>query len=381
MKIAFVCPSISRTLGGIFEIERKLAQSLVEIPETSIDVLGVEDEHTWADLPAWRPLQPQYFPSTGRPVSFRYSSSLERAILANDSNLLHMHALWTHNSVIVNKWVQRWKRPYLITANGMLDQWAVRNSGWKKRIALALYERKCLNRAACIQVNSQNEHDSVREFGLRNPICIIPNGVDLPERKEEAPSPWADLPPGQKVLLYLGRLHPKKGLVNLLKAWNQAATPPDWTLAIAGWDQGGHETELKTLASSSVIFLGPRFGKDKALCYQNCDAFILPSFSEGLPIVVLEAWSHARPVLMTPECNLPEGFSSNSALRVQPSVSSITEGLQKLFAMSDEERESMGARGLALAKKRFTWPQIAADIRSVYAWMLGAGPKPSCVVE
>ncbi len=255
MRIAFVCPSISRTLGGIFEVERKLAQSLVNIPDTSVDVLGVEDEHTQADLPEWGPLQPQYFPSTGRPASFRYSSGLQQAVLANDSNLLHMHALWTHNSLIVNKWVQRWKRPYLITPNGMLDQWAVRNSGWKKRIALALYERRCLNRAACIQVFSQNEHDSVREFGLRNPICIIPNGVDLPTSKEAGPSPWPQLPSGQKVLLYLGRLHPKKGLVNLLKAWNQVAAPPNWTLAIAGWDQGGHENELKTLAQSSVIFL------------------------------------------------------------------------------------------------------------------------------
>ncbi len=84
---------------------------------------------------------------------------------------------------------------------------------------------------------------------------------------------------------------------------------------------------------------------------------------------------------MTPACNLPEGFSLNAAVLIEASVASIAEGLQTLFAMSDSERESMGASGLALAKKRFTWPQIAADIRSVYAWMLGAGPKPSCVVE
>lgn len=380
MKIAFICPSISRALGGIFEVERKLAQSLTRIPETSVDVLGVEDEHTRADLPEWLPLQPQYFPVSQPPASFRYSSGLERAVLSSTADLLHMHALWTHNSVIVNKWAHRTKRPYLITPNGMLDPWAVRNSGWKKKIALALFERQCLQNAACIQVFSQGEYESVRQFGLKNPICIIPNGVGLPPALEQSSPPW-EVPPNRKVLLYLGRLHPKKGLINLLNAWNQL-NPSSWTLAIAGWDQAGHEAELKKLAlQDSVIFLGPRFGNDKTACYHHCDAFILPSFSEGLPIVVLEAWSHAKPVLMTPECNLPSGFQSNAALCIQANVDSIAAGLQKLMAMSNSDLEAMGQNGLALAQNQFTWPKIATDLRSVYAWMLNAGPKPSCVVD
>ncbi len=323
--------------------------------------------------------------------SFRYSSGLGNAVLQNDADLLHLQALWTHNSVIVNNWTKRWKRPYLITPNGMLDQWAVRNSGWKKRIALALYERKCLQGAACIQVNSQNEYNSVRQFGLSNPICIVPNGIDVPQQREEMPAPWnGRISPDQKVLLFLGRLHPKKGLLNLLKAWGERASHKNgsspWTLVIAGWDQDGHEGELMKLASrlqlnSSVVFLGPRFRTEKLACYQNCDAFILPSFSEGLPMAVLEAWSHAKPVVMTPACNLPEGFSNNAAVKIEPTVDSVAHGVQKLFAMSDSQRQSMGASGFELAKNRFSWSKIAADIRSVYSWILEAGPKPSCVVD
>jgi poly(glycerol-phosphate) alpha-glucosyltransferase len=212
---------------------------------------------------------------------------------------------------------------------------------------------------------------------------------------------------GRKVLLYLGRIHPKKGLVNLLKAWKQTLNSQlstnNWLLAIAGWDQGGHETELKQLATelgitwhdlrehrtsniehptsneASLLFLGPQFGDDKSACYRDCDAFILPSFSEGVPMVVLEAWAYGKPVLMTPECNLPEGFAANAAWRIEPSVESIAQGLQELFRTPHSALRTLGDNGRALVASRFTWPKIAADMRSVYEWVLGSGPKPECV--
>ncbi len=247
--------------------------------------------------------------------------------MSADADLAHLHALWMYNSLVISEWAQKRKRPYLITPNGMLDPWAVRNSGWKKRIAFALYERKCLHNAACIQVNSEAELDSVRAFGLRNPVCIIPNGIDLPESSErtQAPPPWAQqVPTGNKVLLYLGRLHPKKGVVNLLNAWGQVIASDGWTLAIAGWDQLNHESELRKLAADlnlgQVVFLGPQFGGAKSLCYQHCDAFILPSFSEGLPMTILESWSYSKPVLMTSACNLPQGFAQQAAIQIEPSA-------------------------------------------------------------
>jgi glycosyltransferase involved in cell wall biosynthesis len=396
LKIAFLCPSISRTSGGIFEIERKLAHGLARLPVTTLEIFGPSDKYTEEDLPAWSPLKPRHFSYRG-PSSFRYSAGLRRALLTTDIDLVHMHALWMHNSIVLREWAQRWKRPYIVTANGMLEQWAVRNSSWKKRIALAFYERNCLNGAACIQVNSEAEYQSVRRFGLRNPVCVVPNGTDLPERVgriEEDPEPgtlWNGLiPPGRSVLLYLGRLHPKKGLLNLIKAWKHATAAKgpssSWVLAIAGWDQNGHQAELKNLASelqlhSSVAFLGPQFGEAKSECYRNCDAFILPSFSEGLPMVILEAWSHGKPVLMTRECNLTDGFCADAALRVEPSVNSIEDGLRTLFAMPTGARDAMGQRGLTLVKNKFTWAKIAVDMRSVYAWILGRGPRPECVVD
>jgi len=181
-----------------------------------------------------------------------------------------------------------------------------------------------------------------------------------------------------KTLLYLGRLHPKKNISNLIRAWNetfesQRAGGDRWVLAIAGWDQGRYESELKSIATRpSVVFLGPQFGIQKAECYRTCDAFILPSLSEGLPMVVLEAWSYAKPVLMTPECNLPEGFSAKAAIQVGSSSDEISAGLKQLVEMSDNDRAVMGTCGRTLVATKFSWSGVGQQMRRVYEWMLGA---------
>ena len=96
-------------------------------------------------------------------------------------------------------------------------------------------------------------------------------------------------------------------------------------------------------------------------------------------MAVLEAWSYGLPVLMTPECNIPEGFAAEAALRIEPNVTSIAHGLRQLTAMSPSERAAMGQRGRALVEKRFTWPRVAEEMHSVYEWILGKGPEPSCL--
>jgi glycosyltransferase involved in cell wall biosynthesis len=130
----------------------------------------------------------------------------------------------------------------------------------------------------------------------------------------------------------------------------------------------------------SVVFLGPQFNEAKTACYRNCDAFILPSFSEGLPMVILEAWAYGKPVLMTPQCNLPEGFAADAAIRIEPNAESLAQGLHTLFQSSISDLQSTGARGRALVAGRFAWPKIATEMKSVYEWVLGGGAKPECVV-
>lgn len=230
----------------------------------------------------------------------------------------------------------------------------------------------------------------MRSYGLKNPICIIPNGMTLHTIERSSRPVWhKQVQANKKTLLYLGRIHPKKGLANLLRAWavcNGCKTSPaaDWELVIAGWDQGSHQQDLLTLVetlgiSNSVHFVGPQFGDEKSTSYSYADAFVLPSYSEGLPMVVLEAWSYGLPVVMTPECNIPEAFQHGSAIEVATNFESISGGLDRLFNLTSTQRLEMGARGRSLVEDRFVWSVIGSQMAGVYDWILGSGPRPACV--
>jgi poly(glycerol-phosphate) alpha-glucosyltransferase len=475
MHLAVVTASISRVAGGLFHSVRSLSQTLGRLPDTCVTVLALEDQFSAADGSVWKPLQPKVFQPIG-PRAFGYAAPLSDHLLAGPWDIAHTHGLWQYPSVAVSGWGGRLKKPYLISPRGMLDAWALNNSRWKKRVAGWLFENQHLRHAACIHALCQSEADSIRAYGLKNPICIIPNGIDLPEirgqgtrdeggnlkleRAGEGRIPFDAFisrdqltdslkalfsvkQSGRKVLLFLSRIHPKKGLINLLCAWAAVQRSgirgqgSEWMLAIAGWDQGGHEAELKQLAtdlsikwadlrgrdeggnlkleemhkdrtsdfrpqpssfpsdsclptsdlrplsseSCSLLFTGPLFGPDKDAAYRACDAFILPSFSEGLPMAVLEAWAYAKPVLMTPECNLPEGFAADAAIRVETSAESIQNGLESLFRLLPSELCLLGSHGRSLVANRFSWSQIASQMHEVYTWLLGGGSKPDFLVD
>jgi poly(glycerol-phosphate) alpha-glucosyltransferase len=387
---------------------------LAEIPGVQAKVLTLRDAFTEADMPEWHPIMVRAFPTIG-PPQFGFSPKLARALLETDADVAHVHGLWMYPSVCALKWQCWTRRPGIISPRGMLDAWALNNSWWKKRVAGWLFENRHLRQAACLHAVCDAEAQAIRAYGLKNPIAIIPNGVDLPDVRtanaERQMSNWQPvIEGGRKILLYLGRLHPKKGLVNLLRAWARVSPERgvrhgEWALAIAGWDQGGHEVELKQIAtelairwadirairsevgnqkseieSASVLFLGPQFGPDKDVCFRACDAFVLPSFSEGLPVAVLEAWAYGKPVLMTPQCNLPEGFATGAAVRIEPNPESIARGLEELFRTPGPALRALGANGRSLVASRFAWSQIARDMKSVYEWVLGGGPRPNCAV-
>lgn len=401
--------SVSRADGGIFEAECALQRELFMGQGVHVNVIGLRDQFTDEDACRWLPLEVQAVNASG-PGALGYSADLLGA-LDPKADLLYAATLWKYPSWAALQWAERTGKPMLVAPHGSLDAWALRNAAWKKRIAAALFKNRQLHKAACLRALCQSESDAFRAYGLTNPIAIIPNGVALPEMHKL--STLDSRPSTQRKLLFLGRIHPKKGLPNLIGALKKAldARPstldsPIWQLVIAGWDQGGHEAELIQLCEelglkskklkveserkaidsrlstldSDVIFHGPAFGKEKEELLRNADAFILPSFSEGLPMSVLEGWAYGLPVLMTPECNLPDGFDADAAIRIETGAESISEGLCTLFSMNDADRMTMGAKGRELVKARFTWKSVAAQMREVYEWMLGGGPAPECVV-
>lgn len=368
---------------------RSLSRFLQNEHDIHVDVVSVEDEFSTEDRAQWGDSSVHLV--APKHASFRYAPELSRQLASLTPDLVHTHGIWTYLSLATVRWSKSngrvTPRPYLVSTHGMLDPWALHNSRWKKIIAAFVFERRHLENAACIHAFNQAEAAAIRAFGLRNPICVIPNGVEVhASNGADRTPPWgADLAGGRKVLLYLGRLHPKKGLSILLRGWKEALKRErGWVLVIAGWDQGGHRGELEQLArelkiTDSVQFVGPLFGEARETAYQNANAFVLPSLSEGQPLVVLEAWSHARPVLMTPECNLPEGFEKRAAIRMNTTVEGAAEGLRKLFALDESALHGMGCRGRDLVVANFSWPQIASQMFAVYNWLVGCSSVPDCV--
>ena len=372
---------ISRRAGGLFYAVGSLCKEL-KSGGVSLSVYGSKDSFVAEDINAWAPVPVVPYKTFG-PIdsSFR----LRHMLSGNSADLIHVHGLWLDDQWTALQWQKKTGKPVVISPHGMLDPWAVRNSAWKKKLVGWVFANESLRKASCIHALCQSEAESIRAYGLRGPVAIIPNGVDLP--KIETSSSKPQTPNEKKQLLFLGRIHPKKGLKELIDAWvmEHGAWRREWQLVIAGWDDGGYEQGLRNQvnelgAGDSIKFAGPKFGNEKEALLRSADAFILPSLSEGLPMSILEAWSYGLPVMMTDFCNIPEGFHHAAALRIEPNAASIAHGLAQLRTMSNTDLGAMGAKGRELVERQFTWDKIARDMKAVYEWCLG-GEKPACIQE
>jgi poly(glycerol-phosphate) alpha-glucosyltransferase len=231
----------------------------------------------------------------------------------------------------------------------------------------------------------------MRKIGLRNPIAVVPNGVEMPvERRGRIEAFESRFPAcaGRRRMLFLGRIHPKKGLPHLVEAWaavrrDAPRAAAEWVLVIAGPDQLGHSHDVAQLVRErglgrDVFFTGPLYGEDKEEALAAASAFVLPSFSEGFSVAVLEAMVRRLPVLVTCQCNLDvEAFGGG--ILAEPNAKSVERQLLHLFEMSPGERNEMGDRGRREVEARYTWPQVARDLLEVYGWALGQDSRPACV--
>lgn len=389
MKVGVVTASLSRLAGGVFESVRGQTITTSRAPGVKLQVIGISDPMTTQDLPEWGPVEVIVCDRLG-PARFGYSPDLIAAVASANPDILHFHGLWTYQSLASNFLFKRSRRPYIVSPHGMLDKWALNHSYLKKAFAWALYEKKNLSHAGCIHALSESEAESIRQLGFKNPIAIIPNGTTLSDiyKGEPAPSCKPSQGTNEKYVLYLGRLHPKKGLRELILGWNSMSRieREGWRLLIAGWSENGYDHVLKELVrdlglANQISFIGSQHGNNKFTCLKNASAFILPSFSEGLPMAILEAWSCALPVIMTENCNLLIGFRRNAALECKPNADSVARALVGLFKMSDSQRTALGQRGRQLVEEEFTWSKVSEDFVAVYRWLTCTGPRPDCVHE
>jgi glycosyltransferase involved in cell wall biosynthesis len=302
------------------------------------------------------------------PRSFAFSPNLLDILRQERPDLLHLHGLWSYGSIATQFWRRQTGKPVVISAHGMLDPWALQQHALKKWIGGAAYEWSNLRHASCIHALTEGEAKAISMLGFRGRVEVIPNGVDL---MAAADAPYS----GTRKLLYIGRLHPKKGLAETLMAWTLfqrqlSIAPSRWQLIIAGWDDGGHLNSLRQLAegyglSEHVQFAGPVFGRAKEELYASADAVILASHSEGLPMTVLEAWTFGRPVFITEQCNLPEGFKAGAAFRITTDPRNIAETLANVLP-NQGLLANAGQAGRELVQRIFDWKKISERWFSVY---------------
>lgn len=315
------------------------------------------------------------FPNNLRWGRVGFDSLLISKLLAWRPDVIHLHGLFTFVSVSAVRAAVLADIPLIVSPHGMLDSWALGNSRMKKKIFFSLFEEKVLSAAAKIHaLNSAEEYSISQVIDFKADIRIIPNGVLLPS---EACYPRCKF---NFKLLFLGRLHPKKGVSELLISLfllkqRRPEVVLNFEVNIVGWGDDKFVAEMKELAQSCdltefVHFRGAAFDEGKANYFATADAFILPSFSEGLPMAVLEAWSYGLPVLMTPECNLPEGFESNAAIRVQTNPESLAKSIAAMLETPRDELHAMGQRGLELVRSKFSWDSVAKQYLDMYEEVL-----------
>lgn len=303
----------------------------------------------------------------------RYLAALQRAASRDErrSLILHDNGQWQPINHASAAFARRHTVPRIVSPRGMQSPWARNHRKWKKRIAWSLYARRDLAQAQVIHATSELEARELRDLGVRQPIAILPNGVDPMQ-------PPADdvAAPSRPYLLFLGRIHRKKGVRELLRAWRSLDTP-DWDLILAGPDEEGI-IACEPLPYG-VRYLGPVYGELKRQLLQQASLFVLPSYSENFGVVVAEALMAGVPVITTHGTPWERLHTEGCGWWIPMEEECLRDTLGAAMARSLEELKAMGARGRGFAMTAFAWPSIASQMAAVYTWVLGDTSCPTCV--
>lgn len=324
----------------------------------------------------------EYF-TMDRSWKFGLSSAFERRLreILEGVDIVQTHGLWKGHNTFVGLKARARGLPFIVSTHGMLEPWALRNKGWKKYPYYYVVERRFLARASCLRALTLAELQDFRSIGLKVPIAIIPNGVNIPV----FPSPEIflhkhNIPRDQRLILFLGRIHPKKGVDILCNAWSRIARMhSDTHLVIAGPGQEADVNKIRALVqhlsiSSRVSMTGLIGGDVKLSALAAAHCFVLPSHSEGFSVAVLEALAAGLPALVSPACNQSEVADYQCGMIINPSAGELAETLDHFLRLPSEDVVRMRTQARVLAGK-YSWDTIGTKMADVYDWLLD-GPKP-----
>lgn len=282
-------------------------------------------------------------------------------------DVIHGHGFYVYLNWAIGSKTIKHKKMLVYHPHGFLEPWILSRSRIPKKIAHFLFESKNFRYAQLWRALTLKEADQIRACGITAPIVVAANGIHLEEY--DRPFNEATIPTKtRKRILFLARIHPKKGLKLLLEVWPDIAPKyKDWEIIVAGPDEGGHRGELVQLTKrlnieESVKFVGTVTGETKLAWLKSSDLFILPSYSEGFSVAILEAMACSIPVLGTSGCNFPELADANAGWICEADKTKIADCIDRALQSSDTDLTAMGKNGRQLVEQRYTWKSIATTI-------------------
>lgn len=299
------------------------------------------------------------------------AARVAHAAATDDTLVLHDHGQWLPINRFSATAARRMAVSRVVSPRGMLTPWSMNHKRMKKKAAWLLFARRDFAGATVVHATSQDEADELRALGARQPIALIPNGID---HRDLASSSGTKT----KTVVFLSRIHPKKGVAELVSAW-RALKPPGWRLILAGPDEARMIDSLRLSAGDAISYVGEVDGDAKWHLLSTASATVLPSYSENFGVVVAESLVAGTPVIATEGTPWSILKEHRCGWWIPMTPQALADALQTATRTDLECLAMMGERGHALALSRFTWPAIGRQMADVYRWLADDSGIPPCV--
>ncbi len=285
--------------------------------------------------------------------------------------IAHFHGLWQPDHACLAKDCRNRGIPYLVSPHGMLEPWAWRHKWWKKWPYFHLVEKRHLSRASAVLATASQEAERLRRFLPRQRIETLPLGLTGSAKPMyHAARTQLGWPIEERVLLFLSRLHPKKGLDLLLKALSTLGTTTLMRLVVVGEGESGYVAGLRRFAEKHapslprIDWVGAAWGEERWKYFQGADLFCLPTHSENFGLAVLEACQVGTPALTTVETPWAKALEGRGFI-CRPTTASVRSELMRFLA-GDRQTDQARSELADWAQRRFHWDELAERYEALY---------------